>query len=154
MKTICNRLLLIFGMLIILPTCTTNYITPFVELSDPNHEEIASIRKTPWDSYVVIYNPTTCDLIGEACGFFRAHAYAHYRLDHSLIRPKYYPPLSEMQADCYVAKYGRQNEIQAAVKLLMDENRDSSLKIHGDPMIRAENIIDCAKQAGNWSDSK
>lgn len=145
------KLLLLFGFLIGTPACTTNYITPYLELSDPNHEEIASIRKHPRESYVVIYNPNTCDLIGEACGFFRAHAYAHYRLDHTLLRPKYYPSLSEKQADCYAARYGKPNEIQAAVNLMLDENRDPNLRIHGDPLVRAQNIMDCAKQAGNWS---
>lgn len=150
MKTISNRLLLIFALLISLTACTTNYDKPFAELADPNHEEIASIRTHPYKSYAVIYNPLTCKSIGEACAFFRSHAYAHYRLNHTLMRPKYYPALSEKQADCYVAKYGKSNEIKAAVELLLDENKDSNLIIHGDPMIRAENIIDCAKSAGNW----
>jgi len=151
MKTMSIRLLLVFGLLITLPACSTNYTKPFAELADPNHEEIASIRAHPYNSYAVIYNSDTCKTIGDACGFFRSHAYAHYRLNHTLMRPKYYTALSEKQADCYVAKYGNQDEIKAAVELLLDENRDTDLKIHGDPLIRAQNIIDCAKQAGNWT---
>ena len=150
MRRASMRILLVLGMLLIIPACTTNYVIPFFEIADPNHDEIASIRKHPYETYVVIYNPDTCKVIGEACGFFRSHAYAHYRLDHSLLRPKYYPELSEKQADCYAAKYAPSNEIQAAVKLLMDKDRDPGLKIHGDPLKRAENIRDCAKAAGNW----
>jgi hypothetical protein len=150
METISIRLLLIFGLLIALSACSTNYVTPLGLIADPNHEEIASIRKHTLDSYIVMYNPVTCSAIGDACAFFRTHAYAHYRLNHTLMRPKYYPALTEKQADCYAAKYGESNEIEAAVNLLLDENRDPSLKIHGDPSIRAQNITDCARQAGNW----
>ena len=134
--------------LLILTACTTSYVTPIAEIADPNHEEIASIRTHTYNTYMVMYNPDTCKAIGDACGFFRSHAYAHYRLNHTLMRPKYYPPLSEKQADCYVAKYGKPNEIKAVVTLLLDENRDPNLKIHGDPLVRASNITDCAKQAG------
>ncbi len=151
MKFISNRLLFLFVMLVTLSACTTNYATPLGEIADPNHEEIAAIRKHTLDSYMVMYNPDTCSAIGAACGFFRTHAYAHYRLNHTLMRPKYYPALNEKQADCYAATYGKPNEIEAAVKLLLDENRDPNLKIHGDPSIRAQNITDCAKQAGNWT---
>lgn len=140
----------LLSLMVVFTACTTNYIEPFAELADPNHEEIASIRVHPYNSYVVIYNPDTCKAIGDACGFFRAHAYAHYRLNHPLIRPKYYPALSEKQADCYVAKYGISKEIQSAVHLLEDKNRDPGLKIHGDPLERAKNITECAKSTGNW----
>lgn len=153
MKTLFIKLLSILGLLVTLSACTTNYTIPYKELSDPNHEEIASIRQLPWNSYVVVYNSTTCKLIGEACIFFRSHAYAHYVLHHTPLPPKFYPASSEKQADCYVAKYGKPNEIKAAVDLMLDENRDPSLKIHGDPLIRAQNITECAKQAGNWSGS-
>ena len=151
MNTLFMRFLSIFSLLVTLSACTTNYTKPYKELADPNHEEIASIRLLPWNSYTVVYNPITCDLIGEACGFFRGHAYAHYMLNHTPLPPEFYPELSEKQADCYVAEYGAPDEIKAAVELLLDENRDPSLKIHGNPQIRAQNIIDCAKQAGNWT---
>lgn len=153
MKTLFIKLLSILGLLVTLSACTTNYTTPYKELSDPNHEEIASVRHLPWNSYTVVYNSISCDLIGDACAFFRGHAYAHYVLNHALLPPKFYPASSENQADCYVAKYGKPNEIKAAVDLFLNENRDPSLKIHGDPLVRAQNIMDCAKQAGNWSDS-
>ncbi len=143
--------LTIFSLLVLLAACTTNYTRPYKELSDPTHEEIASIRLLPWNSYTVVYNSVICEQIGDACGFFRGHAYAHFMLNHALLPPRFYPELSEKQADCYVAKYGKPNEIKAAVALLLDENRDPNLKIHGDPLVRAKNITDCAKQAGNWT---
>jgi hypothetical protein len=151
MNTFFIRFISIFILLVTLSACTTNYTRPFKELSDPNHEEIASIRLLPWGSYTVVYNSVSCDLIGDACAFFRGHAYAHYVLNHALLPPKFYPAITEKQADCYVATYGKSNEIKAAVELLLDENRDPDLKIHGDPGIRAQNITDCAKQAGNWA---
>lgn len=144
------KLGLFLGLLITVSGCTTNYTRPYKELSDPSHEEIASIRHLPWNSYVVVYNPVTCKLIGDACGFFRGHAYAHFMLNHTPLPPKFYPALSEKQADCYVAKYGKPNEIKAAVDFFLDGDRDPNIKIHGDPLIRAKNITDCAKQAANW----
>lgn len=139
------------SFLLTISGCTTNYVIPYVEIADPNHEEIASVRRHYHEGYLVAYNPNTCKATGEACGFFRSHAYAHYVLGHSLMRPKYYPPISEYQADCYVAKHAKPNQIRAMVKLLLDENRDPNLKIHGDPIARAQNITDCAKGAGNWN---
>jgi hypothetical protein len=144
------RFLTILTLLLSVAACTTNYTRPYKELSDPNHEEIASIRLLPWNSYTVVYNPVTCEQIGDACAFFRGHAYAHFMLNHALLPPDFYPELSEKQADCYVARYGLPDEIKAAVTLLLDENRDPNLKIHGDPLNRAENIKNCAKQYGNW----
>jgi len=153
MNTFFIRFLSFISLLVTLAACTTNYTQPYKELSDPNHEEIASIRLLPWGSYTVVYNSVSCEIIGDACAFFRGHAYAHYVLNHALLPPKFYPAISEKQADCYVAKYGKPNEIKATVDLLLDDGRDPSLKIHGDPTERAQNIIDCAKQAGNWSGS-
>jgi hypothetical protein len=153
MRNTLIKAVLIFGILITLSACTTNYIQPTSIIKDPNHTEIASIRRHFHESYMVMYNPDTCKKIGDACSFFISHAYAHYRLNHSLLRPKYYPTLSENQADCYVAKYANQNVLNAVIDLLEDENRDPSLKIHGDALLRAENIRNCAIEAGNWTKS-
>lgn len=150
MRHILINALLTFGILSGLTACKTNYIHPIRVLKDPNHTEIASIRTHFHESYVVIYNPDTCKQIGDACSFFISHAYAHHRLDHSLLRPKYYPTLSENQADCYVAKYADLEVLQAVIELLEDENRSPNLKIHGNALKRAENIRNCAINAGNW----
>lgn len=125
--------------------------TPIWMMSDPNLPEIAAIRKHSHDSYIVIYNPDYCQRSGDACDFFIGHANAHYMLNHTLfLRPKFYTNQAEDEADCYAAKYAKPNEIRSAVKLMLDENRDSELKINGDPSIRAQNITDCARQVGNW----
>lgn len=150
MNILCFKSLLVFIPIMSLMGCTTNYITPLGEIADSNHPEIASIRLHTANTYMVMYNPDTCKTIGDACGFFRAHAFAHYQLGHPLMRPRYYTERSENQADCYAAKYGKSNEVKAAVELLLDTNRDPDLKIYGDPGLRAQNITDCAKQAGNW----
>ena len=144
---------LVLSMLSSLPACTTNYIYPKNVLADPNHTEIVSIRKHPRETYVVIYNPNICKQIGDACSFFLSHAYAHYRLDHSLIKPKFYPSLSENQADCYVAKYADPIVLHAAIEFLEDENRDPNIIIRGNALKRAENIRNCAIEAGNWTKS-
>ncbi len=125
---------------------------PIWMTADPNLPEIAAIRKHSHDSYIVIYNPDYCERLGEACNFFIGHANAHYMLNHTLfLRPKFYTVLAENQADCYAAKYAKPNAVKAAVELMLDENRDPDLKINGDPILRAKNITECAKSAGNWN---
>ncbi len=99
---------------------------------------------------VVIYNPDTCEEIGTACGFFIDHASAHAHLNHVLLPPEAYTTISEDQADCWVAKNGKPDEVYAAVELLLDDNRNPNVNITGDPALRAEKIRACAEQAGNW----
>lgn len=153
MKNRFNQVLLTFTLITLFSACTTNYITPLGEIADPNHPEIASIRLHTANTYMVMYNPDTCKIIGGACGFFRAHAFAHYQLQHPLMRPRFYTELSENQADCYAAKYGKPDEVKAAVELFLDKDRGPTLKIYGDPIARAQNIVACAKQNGNWTGS-
>ena len=99
---------------------------------------------------MVIYNPDSCEEIGIACGFFIDHASAHAHLNHLLLPPEAYSPISEAQADCWVAKNGKPDEVFAAVQLLLDDNRNPNLNIIGDPAKRAEEIRSCAEVAGNW----
>ncbi len=99
---------------------------------------------------MVIYNPDSCEEIGIACGFFIDHASAHAHLNHLLLPPEAYPTMIEAQADCWVAKNGKPDEVYAAVQLLLDENRNPNLNIIGDPALRAEKIRACAEVAGNW----
>ncbi len=143
---------LLFTILLITSTsCKHVPISPPGELSDPSLNEIAMIRADPHWGALVIYNPNTCKEIGLACGFFRLHAYAHNHLNHTLLaEPSAYPVSQENQADCWAAMYGKANEIQAAVILLLDKDRNPQWKIHGDSVKRAENIKACAIQAGKW----
>lgn len=111
---------------------------------------IARIRTQPADQVMVLYNPDTCKEIGTACGFFIEHARAHAHLNHLILPPEAYSPMLEAQADCWVAKNGRSDEVYAVVQLLLDKDRNPDLNIIGDPVQRAEKIRSCAEQAGNW----
>ena len=153
MKKLIIKLIVLFSM-ILCASCNYAPISPFAEIPDPSLPEIAMIRADPNWGTVVIYNPDTCIKIGEACGFFRLHAYAHRHLNHTLLAtPSAYPVSQETQADCWAAKYGKSNEVFAATKLLLAENRDSKIKLHGDLNKRAENIQNCATQAGKWREN-
>ena len=134
-------------------TACNNYttISPGWELRDPDLKEIAMIRADPHWGAVVIYNPKTCNEMGEACGFFRLQAYAHKHLNHNLLaEPKLYPNLQLTQADCWAAQYGKSEETRAAIALLENDERDPNWKIHGNPEKRAKNIRNCAETAGKY----
>ena len=151
MKIIPKKIIMLFIMLNGLYGCVHTNI-PARIMADPNQPEIASARKHTNDTYIVIYNPDYCEKAGDACDFFIGHANAHYMLNHTLfLNPKFYTVLAENQADCYAAKYAKPNAIKAAVDLMLDENRDPDLKINSDPILRAKNITECAKSAGNWN---
>ena len=136
-------------ILLMCSACNYTPISPGWELRDPDLKEIAMIRADPHWGAVVIYNPNTCKEIGDACGFFRLHAYAHKHLNHSLLaEPELYPASQLAQADCWTAQYGKPNEIRAAIALLENVDRNPDWKIHGDAKKRAENITACAAKAG------
>ncbi len=150
MKTLYINLIFILS-LILCASCKNSTVSSSSDIPDPSLDEIAMMRADANWGTVVIYNPVTCKEIGDACGFFRLHAFSHSHLNHHLLsEPSAYPISQEMQADCWTAKYGKPNETKAAVKLLLDENRNSTLKIHGDPIKRAENIRSCAMEIGKW----
>ena len=118
-------------------------------ITDKKLPYIAMIRAQARGA-AVVYNPDTCEKIGAACGFFIDHASAHAFLNHLLLPPEAYTSMSEAQADCWVAKNGKPEEVYAAVQLLLDDNRNPDINIIGVPAQRAENIRACAEQAGNW----
>jgi len=84
--------------------------------------------------------------------FLCRHASVHAHLNHRLLPPEAYTTRSEDEADCWVAKNGKPEEVYAAVQLLLDENRNPNVNITGDPALRAEKIRACAEQAGNWTE--
>ena len=144
------KIILLSGFLLSM-SCSEVMTTPYWELQDSRLPEIAMIRMIRTGANVVIYNPVTCQQIGDACGFFRLHAFAHDRLNHSILAyPAAYSTFKETQADCWAAKYGKSHETYAAVQLISDEDRDENLIIHGNPVQRAEQIRTCAIEAGNW----
>ena len=148
-KSIWLNALLIIN-LAICASCNVT-IAPTSEIPDIYLKEIAMIRADPHWGAAVIYNPDTCKEIGEACGFFRLHAFAHNHLNHTLLaKPSSYPVSLETQADCWAAKYGKSNEVYAATQLLLDKNRNPAWIIHGDAQQRAKNIRICAIENENW----
>ena len=143
---------ILFSGIALCSSCSNVYVAPIWEISDPDLDEIAMIRADPNWATVVIYNPVTCKQIGEACGFFRLHAFAHEKLRHGLLgEPDDYPRSQENAADCYAAKYGKPNETYAAYKLFLNKDKSSEWKIHGDPVQRAETVKNCAVETKNWS---
>jgi len=147
---IMNRTILFFSLL--LSSFLSEQVlatTLYWGIPDTKLPYIAMIRAQARGA-MVIYNPDSCEEIGIACGFFIDHASAHAHLNHVLLPPEAYSPISEAQADCWVAKNMNPDEIYAAVQLLLDENRNPNLNIIGDPALRAEKIRACAEVAGNW----
>ncbi len=145
-----NRTILFFSIL--LSSLLSEQVlaqTLYWGITDTKLPYIAMIRAQARGA-MVIYNPDTCEEIGTACGFFIDHASAHAHLNHLLLPPEAYSPISEAQADCWVAKNGKPDEVFAAVQLLLDDNRNPNLNIIGDPALRAEKIRACAEVAGNW----
>lgn len=125
--------------------------THFREIATPDLPYIAMIRTDRTDSSKVVYNPVLCEKVGDACGFFRSHAYAHLVLNHELLPPGSYPDSLEAEADCFAARNADPEEVLAAFRLLTDENRNPDIPITGDPAQRAQSIRDCAVKAGNWT---
>ncbi len=145
------KIILFSGLLLCISSCRANVTTPYWEIADPSLPDIAMIRMVRTGAAVVIYNPDTCQKIGAACGFFRTHAFAHDRLNHTILAsPESYPLSMETQADCWAAKYGKPDEVYAAVQFFMENANNPNWKIHGDRVRRAENVRSCAIQVGNW----
>ena len=150
MKSFFIKIILFSGFLLSM-SCGGGAIAPYWEISDPRLPVIAMARRVRTSASVVIYNPETCQQIGDACRFFRLDAFAHDRLNHTILaRPVDYPASMEAQADCWVAKYGKPNEVHAAVQLFLEEDSSAKWKIHGDPNQRAQRVRVCAIEAGNW----
>jgi hypothetical protein len=146
---IMNRVILIFSLLLSSLLSENVLSALYWGIPDTKLPYIAMIRAQARGA-MVIYNPDTCEEISTACGFFIDHASAHAHLNHLLLPPEAYPTMIEAQADCWVAKNGKPDEVYAAVQLLLDDNRNPNLYITGDPAKRAEEIRTCAEMAGNW----
>lgn len=129
--------------------CTT-MTKHYNEIGDPNLPFIAKIRADRGGSSVVVYNSRICQEIGEACGFFRSHAYAHLALNHQpFLPPDHYPTAIEDEADCWAAGHAAPVEVSAAIELLRNDEAIQDLPVTGNPGNRADRIEQCARQAGN-----
>lgn len=120
------------------------------EIPDSQLPDIVLARAHPRWGSSVIYNPKTCEEIGDACAFFRKHAYAHSALNHLLLPPKSYPAPTEAKADCWAAKYVKPEEALAAYNLFKEGASGSNWQLYGDLDKRAETVRECAMKAGNW----
>ncbi len=145
-----NRSILFFSLLLSSLLSENVLAELYWGITDTKLPYIARIRAHPSGGVIVIYNPDTCKEIGVACGFFIDHASAHAHLNHIILPPEVYATRSEDEADCWVAKNGKPEEVYAATQLLLDESRNPDINIIGDPAQRAEKIRACAEQAGNW----
>ncbi|MBD3611194.1 MAG: hypothetical protein HUJ13_02035, partial [Hydrogenovibrio crunogenus] len=65
------------------------------EVPNPQLNDIAMIQYHPVYGAVIFYNPTICQQIGLACGFFRAHEYGHFVHHHQLMPPGVYAAAKE-----------------------------------------------------------
>lgn len=149
MKNYAIKILLIIGFLQSVVSCSHQILSPTSEIADPHLKEITMIRADPHWGAVVIYNPITCKEIGAACGFLKLHVFAHKHLNHTLLAdPAAYPVSVIKRADCWAAKYGKTNEIEAVISLFEDGNQKPNWRLHGDLQQRAENIRSCALKAG------
>lgn len=134
-----------------LPGCANYIASPVNVLGDPRLEYIATARVGRAENVVVLFNSKICEDIGDACAFFKNHAFAHDMLNHQIFtNPKFYTQMAENEADCWAGKYSRPNEILAAVKLLEDVEKRADLPITGDPDERAKLIKACAMENGRW----
>ena len=145
-----NRSILFFSLLLSSLLSEKVLAELYWGIPDTRLPYIAKVRENPNGTTIVIYNPDTCKEIDIACGFFIEHASAHAHLNHTLLPPEAYTTISEYEADCWVAKNGKPEEVYAATQLLLDESRNPDINIIGDPTLRAEKIRACAEQAGNW----
>lgn len=146
-----NILLAFIVTLSALQGCASYVASPYKELGDPRLQYIATARVGRSESVTVVFNSKICADIGDACGFFKNHAFAHDMLNHQIFtNPKYYTQTAESEADCWAGKYGKPVETLAAVELLEDVERRAELPITGDPDERAKLIKACALENDRW----
>lgn len=147
MYALINKLILITGLLsgiLIIPvTKADGSLFPW-EIRDPALPYIAKVRADPQWGSAVIYNPDLCDQIGDACAFFRTHAYAHAFLNDLLLPPEKYAASLERKADCWAAKNIKEHEVVAVIQLFRDSEKTGQLPITGDPVERARIVRECA----------
>ncbi|WP_095128634.1 ImmA/IrrE family metallo-endopeptidase [Pseudomonas sp. Irchel s3h14] len=120
------------------------------EIPDPSLNDIAMVKPDPFYGAVIIYNPSICQQIGPACGFFRAHEIGHVFSGHHLLPPYAYNSQVEFQADCWAASNGIPYEIFAAYQLFLSGGSSANWNIYGNPQQRAARLKYCAQMAGRW----
>ena len=103
--------------------------------------DIARAVMTPGGP-VIFYDPMICAQMGAlACRFFRAHEYGHIVLGHL---GGVFPPMAEMQADCFAATNAAPAEVQAGVQTFMAQGNGGDAAGHGTGFQRARRVVDMA----------
>lgn len=145
-----RRLCLFFAAFFIVTLSMEEVMAQVPEIPDPNLPDVAMVVSSPTYGTVILYNPVFCQQMGLACGFVRAHEYAHIALGHSLMLPSAFPNNREAEADCWAAQNSHPDEIFAAVQLFRNGLSSSNWQLYGSPSQRAERIRRCAIQANRW----
>ncbi|MFK8066815.1 MAG: hypothetical protein AB8D52_01055 [Gammaproteobacteria bacterium] len=128
---------------------TTQAQTQFYGVSD-NQIPYFAMLKGNSDRSMIVYNPTFCREMPGPCRFFIKHNQAHRQLNHLILPPTSYSPLTEAVADCYAANNGDAQDVFDTYKLLTQPDKASKYSIPGDLQLRAEKIKACAIKAENW----
>lgn len=137
-------------IVLLLVSCLPFQVKAIPEIPNPQLNDIAMIQYHPVYGAVIFYNPSICQQIGPACGFFRAHEYGHYVHHHQLMPPGAYAAVREAEADCWAASNGIPQEILAAYYLFMSGGSSPNVQVYGFPQQRAQRVRQCAIQAGKW----
>ncbi len=109
------------------------------EVADPNLPDIAQVRMTPGGP-IIVYNPYICAQMGPlACSFMRAHEYGHVVLGHALGMT--FPPIAEMEADCWAARNATYAEVTAMIQAFQFQGMGGDAA-HGTGFQRAQRVYD------------
>ncbi len=131
--------------------CAKDYVAYVDGVGDPRLPYMAIARVERKEAINIIYNSKICEDIGNACNFFKNHAYAHSMLRHQIFpNPNFYTQGNQGSADCWAAKYSEAEDSYAAYNLLIDETKTAELPIIGDPLARAEIIKTCSAENDRW----
>lgn len=105
---------------------------------------IAKVGRDRGGQHTIYYNPRTCRRLGpDLCSFFRAHEYAHVRLNHlgrgTPVRQ------AESEADIWAAKNSSPRAVRSAVRYFRKGN-GGGLR-HGTGLARARRVSEAARTA-------
>ena len=118
------------------------------EIANPNLNDIAIAVMTPTGP-VIFWNPTICfNQVGLlVCGFYKAQEYGHVMLGH--LQMGTYPPVAEMQADCFGAQHAAPAEVNAAIQAFQQQGPAGDAS-HGSGFQRAARLNDARMGNCHW----
>ncbi|WP_170482230.1 hypothetical protein [Ruegeria arenilitoris] len=141
----------ILGILLTLYYSPLSAQTATPEIPNASYNDIAAVFPDPTSptGAVIIYNPTICQNIGAACGFFRVHEHGHVALGHHL-NPHIHPFQREFDADRFAATYAAPNEVFTAWQFFVSGWSSPNIAVYDTPANRAKRVCAFAKQINNW----